>query len=234
LKLGKNNNPRVGLNRKIESYINLDMVGRYKDKLMIQGVGSSKKWHPMIEKLAVKTSLHLTTSADPYLPTDAMSFYLAEIPVITLFTGAHGDYHTPRDTADLINYEGLYQITKFTKKLIGEVAHNPMKWDYQKIEATNKGSRSKQFRVYLGTIPDYSQQGVTGVRLSGVTAGGPAAKAGLLEQDIIVELAGKKIENMYDYVYALQALRAGEETLIKVLRKDQQIELKVIPLAKEE
>jgi Tol biopolymer transport system component len=230
----KNNNPRIGLNRKIESYINLDMVGRYQDKLMIQGVGSSQKWHALIEKVAVQTPLHLTTSADPYLPTDAMSFYLAEIPVITLFTGAHGDYHTPRDTAELINYAGLYQITKLTKKLIREISHKPLKWDYQKIEATNKGSRSKQFRVYLGTIPDYSQQGVVGVRLSGVTAGGPAAKAGLIEQDIIVELAGKKIENMYDYVYALQALRANEEAILKVQRQDQLLELKVVPLAKEE
>jgi hypothetical protein len=42
----------------------------------------------------------MTTQNESYLPCDATSFYLKEVPILNAFTGAHADYHTPRDTAD--------------------------------------------------------------------------------------------------------------------------------------
>ena len=89
------------------------------------------------------------------------------------------------------------------------------------------------FRIFLGTIPDYSQEGVKGVRISGAAKNSPAEKAGLLQNDIIVEFDQTKIENLYDYVYTLQAVKAGVATKIKVSRGDHVLELDITPVLKE-
>lgn len=87
-------------------------------------------------------------------------------------------------------------------------------------------------RAYLGTIPDYAEE-VKGVLLSGARKGGPAEKAGVRAGDIIVELAGKKIENIYDYTHAIKALKIDQETTIVVQRGGEQITLSVVPGSRE-
>ena len=44
------------------------------------------------------------------------------MPIAFLHTGSHPDYHTPNDTADRINYDGLQQIAKYVFELITEIA----------------------------------------------------------------------------------------------------------------
>ena len=61
----------------------------------------------------------------------------------------------------------------------------------------------------LGTIPDYSQGDVSGLKVAGVILGGPAAQAGVQGGDVIVEVAGRTIENIYDYTYVLNAMKIG-------------------------
>ena len=91
-----------------------------------------------------------------------------------------------------------------------------------------KGTRGGM-RSYLGTIPDYSQGDIVGVKLSGVTKGAPADKAGIKGGDVIVSLSGKELKNIYDYTYVLGALKVGAETEIKVKRKGKIISFKITP-----
>ena len=84
-------------------------------------------------------------------------------------------------------------------------------------------------RAYLGTIPDYAESDVKGLQISGVAKKGPAALAGLKGGDVIVELAGRKIENIYDYTYAIEALKIGQPTKIVVQRKGKRLKLEVTP-----
>jgi len=74
---------------------------------------------------------------------------------------------------------------------------------------------------------------VVGVKLSDVTPGAPTAVAGVLGGDIIVELSGKKIENIYDYTAVIDALKIGQETTIAVLRNGKRIELKITPSSRQ-
>jgi S1-C subfamily serine protease len=85
----------------------------------------------------------------------------------------------------------------------------------------------------LGSIPDYAEEGVKGVKLSGVAEKGPAAEAGVKAGDVVIELAGKKIENIYDYTYAIEALKIGVKTKIVVQRGDKRIEIEVTPKSRE-
>lgn len=213
---------------KIKSYLNLDMVGRFKEYLYVQGLGSSKDWKSTIEALGVSHRLSLVAQNDPYLPTDAMSFYVeAKVPVVSFFTGSHLEYHTPLDTPDKINFEGLKLITLFVKDTLTTTASLPLA--YQAVESQHNNLPGRKFRVYLGTIPDYAQEGVKGVKISGTSEKSPAEKAGLKAQDIIVELAGQRIENLYDFTYALQTVKPGSEVDIKVMRNQTPMILKITP-----
>ena len=87
--------------------------------------------------------------------------------------------------------------------------------------------------AYLGTIPDYAAGEVKGLKLSGVAAEGPAAQAGVKGGDVIVELAGRKIEDIYDYTYAIEALKIGDEVKIVVRRGDEDVDLNITPAARE-
>ncbi len=207
----------------------------YQTVLDVQGVGSGDSWTKLSEEIAVKTGMPISLQEDPFLPTDAMPVYMGQVPSISFFTGAHAEYHSPRDTENLINYEGLKRtievIKNYTQTL---VATSQKVVNYKSAESKdmNRGS-NRQFRLYLGTIPDYSQEGVKGVRISGVSKDSPADKAGLKEKDIIVEFAGAKIENIYDYVYSLQTAKPSVETVIKVKRGDATESLKIVPSTKE-
>jgi Tol biopolymer transport system component/lipoprotein NlpI len=211
----------------VAAYLNMDMVGRLETHLILQGVGSSSIWRGEVERRNAPVGLPITLQDDSYLPTDASSFYLRGVPILSAFTGAHSDYHTPRDTPEKLNYEGAAQIARFMGLVAAGLATSESTPDYvqQTVKDTTTGGR---LRAYLGTIPDYAEE-VTGVILSGVSKGSPSEKAGIKPRDVIVELAGKKIENIYDYTHAIEGLKIGEPVKIVVLRKDKRVELKVTP-----
>jgi S1-C subfamily serine protease len=88
-------------------------------------------------------------------------------------------------------------------------------------------------RAYLGTIPSYGETETGGVTLSGVAPGGPAERAGIRTGDRIVELAGHKIENIYDYTYALDTVAIGKPVPIVVLRDGVRVTLSVTPASRD-
>ena len=87
--------------------------------------------------------------------------------------------------------------------------------------------------VFLGTIPDYASDGVQGVPLSGVVKDGPAERAGLASGDVVVGLAGQKLENIYDYVRTLNGLKPGEKIEVAVERDGNRLRLQITPGTRE-
>lgn len=218
---------------KIVAYLNADMVGRLRDnKLTLQGVGSSHAWRKIIEKRNVAAGFNLMLQDDPYLPTDVTSFYTKNVPVLNFFTGAHEDYHRPTDTAEKLNYEGLERVSKFSQQIALDLAQTPERPDLAKVERSGQqGGGRETLRAYLGTIPDYTTD-VKGVKLSGVRGSSPAEKAGLKGGDVIVEFSGQKIANIYDYTYALDAVKIGQPVQIVVEREGKRMTLTVTPEAR--
>ena len=66
------------------------------------------------------------------------------------------------------------------------------------------------------------------MKFADVRDGSPAAKAGFKAGDVMVEFDGKPIQNLYDFTYALQAKKVGDEVLVKVQRNGQPVEAKVL------
>ncbi len=215
----------------VAACINMDMVGRLEKNLILQGIGSSSIWRREIERRNVPVGLSITLKDDSYLPTDAKSFYVRGVPVLSAFTGSHSEYHTPRDTPDTLNYEGAASVARLMGLITRSIATRESPPDY--LEQVARQQRTGGgLRAYLGTIPDYAEE-VTGVLLSGARKNGPADKAGVKTGDIIVELAGKKIENIYDYTHAIEALKIGQKVKMVVLRDGKPVHLDVVPGSRE-
>jgi len=219
----------------IAAYLNLDMVGRLREKLVIQGIGSSPVWADEVQRRNVPVGLQLELDKTATrLPTDAASFVPREVPILAAFTGAHEDYHTPRDTPEKLNYEGAAKIAH----LFALITRGVLTADTSPPFELEEGAQPSEvpranLTAYLGTIPDYVAGDIKGMKLSGVSGEGPAAKAGVKGGDVIVELAGRKIENVYDYTYAIEALKIGEPVKMILIRDGKKLELQVTPAARE-
>ncbi len=202
----------------VTAYLNMDMVGRLRDRLIVAGMGSSDVWAREIERRNAVVGLPVVASDDTYLPTDATTFYLKGAPILAFFTGAHTDYHTPRDTAEKLNYEGLKDIARLVALVARGRALAEDEPAYVKVARPEGAGRRRTGNVFLGTIPDYAGGDVKGVALSGVVKDGPAEAAGLKVCDVMVGLAGQDVENIYDFVRTLNGLKPGEEVSVTVER----------------
>lgn len=215
----------------IAACLNLDMVGRLRDQLVLQGLGSSPYWTGTIERRNAVVKLALTLQNDCHLPTDASTFFLHGVPILSAFTGSHSEYHTPRDVPELLNYEGAAQIARLMALITRDLVQADAAPEYQ--EQTAQPEMRANLTAYLGTVPDYAKGDIKGVALGGVTKGAPAEKAGMKAGDIIIELAGKKIENIYDYTFAIEALKIGESIKAKVQRGSEVVEMDVVPASRQ-
>jgi Tol biopolymer transport system component len=221
------------LSEKIAAYLNMDMVGRLSEGLSLQGASSSSIWPAEIERHNVAIGLPASTCGDSYLPTDTTSFQLKGVPTLSAFTGVHGDYHTPRDVPEKLNYAGLRDIARLMAAITHSVASRQQAPDYAVTATPGHGAPRAGMRVYLGTIPDYAYHDKPGLRLSGVTAESPAEKAGLAGGDRVVEVAGREIESIYDYTYSLEALEVGEPVEIAVERGGRRVVVTVVPTSRD-
>jgi aminopeptidase YwaD len=215
-------NPPLPMDR-VVAMVNLDMVGMLReDKLTAFGTESAPEWRSLVERAGKELKLNITATGDGYGPSDQTSFYAARIPVLHFFTGAHERYHTPEDRADSLNYAGGARIVELTTNVVAAVARGEVNPQYARVAAAPAmQGDSRGYGAYLGTVPDYSAMDATagGVLLSDVRPGGPAELAGIKGGDRIVEMAGTRIENLYDMTYALQDHRPGETIDVVVIRE---------------
>ncbi len=214
--------PPVTLNN-ILAMLNFDMVGRMENNTVyIGGVGTSPLFQSIIDTL--KTSISVVTSQSGSGPSDHSAFYNSKIPVLYFNTGIHTDYHTPDDTYDKINFEGMEQLLTYT--------HNLMKAlfaGYEQITFTatstgdleRSGSRAS-LKVTLGILPDITGGDNTGLKVMSVNPGGLAASLTIEKGDKIININGMPIKNIYDYMDALQTLERGKVIHITILRDNQE------------
>jgi Zn-dependent M28 family amino/carboxypeptidase len=225
------NTPPIPLNQ-VAAYFNFDMVGRMQDnKLAVQATGSSTTWPSLIERANVAAGFNLNLQPDPYQPTDVATFNQASVPSLNFTTGAHLDYHKPSDTADKINYEDLDRIAQFATTIAARLMESDQAPQFVKVEQSSQTVNRTGVRVFTGTVPDYAAD-AKGLLLGGVIGGGPAEQAGLQKGDVIVEIAGQTIANIYDYTYALELLKIGEPVKVVYMRGTERRETTLTPAAR--
>jgi Zn-dependent M28 family amino/carboxypeptidase len=199
--------------------LNFDMVGRLRnDRLLAMGAETAPEFTPLLDSLNGAYHFDLQASGDGWGPSDQSSFYAAKVPVIQLFTDLHSDYHRTTDDYATINTEGEARIASYAADLAVELATRPTRPTYTSIprpEPPRGGTRP-----WLGTVPDMSGS-PGGVRITGVTAGSPAAEAGLQGGDVLIKLGEFDIANLNDLQNALVSHKAGDVVQVVVHRGDE-------------
>ena len=217
----------------IAAYLNFDMVGRMRDnKLAVQATGTSSGWAGLLERANVAAGFDLTLQPDPYQPTDVQVFNQANVPSLNFTTGAHTDYHKPSDTADKIDYEDLDRIASLAATVARRLMEQNEAPQFTKVEQSSQTAGRTGVRVFTGTVPDYTSN-AKGLLLSGVIGGGPAEQAGLQKGDVIIEIAGQSIANIYDYTYALELLKIGQSVKVVYMRGNEKRETTLTPSARQ-
>ena len=207
-------NPTIDLDN-ATFMINMDMVGRLKETLLIYGTGTSPSWKDIINTISQDSSAirKIKTSESGIGSSDHTSFYLDSIPSLHFFTGQHDEYHKPSDDIALLNLNGEVKVIGKILQLIA-ITPSPNKLVFTKTK--DEDSR-RSFKVTLGIMPDYVYDS-EGVKIDGVKDGKPAALAGLLKGDIIISLAGEKIPNIEAYMKILGKLDKGQKVEVIYIR----------------
>jgi hypothetical protein len=206
--------------------INLDMVGRLREKLDVQGTGTSAAWPALLDSLAADPGTpEIARVPDGFGPSDHASFYGRQIPVLALFTGAHEEYHRPADDLETIDAEGEVRVLALAARVIEAVADGR---EIAYAEAPVTQRRAMAFKVGLGVIPDYGYA-EGGLLLASVRPDGAGAAAGLQAGDVIVELAGRQVADVYAYTEILAGLEAGVPVDAVVRRGAETLTVSVTP-----
>jgi aminopeptidase YwaD len=215
-------NPLVNLS-KADAMVNLDMVGRLKDTkdLQVGGVGTAEGLKEMALALDDTALLKVETTDEGSGPSDHSSFYAKNIPVLFITTGAHADYHTPSDTWEKINYNGMVTVSDLVYGMTYRLANDTARLKFR--EAGPKTTVTRDYRkkgVKLGIMPDFAGAVKNGLRADLVTPGKPAAIGGMKKGDIIVAINGKPVNNIEDYMFRMGQLKHGERITVDVLRNN--------------
>ncbi|NBC03005.1 MAG: M28 family peptidase [Bacteroidetes bacterium] len=208
----------------IMGMINLDMIGRLtNNELNIFGTGTSSKWEQILSSVETD-SLRITTSEGGMGASDHSSFYRTDIPVLHYYTGTHDQYHRETDTADLINYTGLRRVLNHIEDVARIMdSMSPSEMDF--LESTDQRTMTQMRNgATLGVMPDYTFSG-GGFRIDKVQPDGTANTAGFQDGDIIIGMDGKEINDIYDYMEALNEVERGDSVSISILRNDKEMEL---------
>jgi hypothetical protein len=213
----------------VQAMLNFDMVGRLRDdQLLIYGVETATELRALIDSANATTKLRVTATGDGFGASDHSSFYAKGLPVLHFFTNVHDDYHKASDDADNSNIPGLLQVATLAERLTRGIADRPGRLTFVRAVAAAPTTSSREgSSVYLGSIPDMGATEVKGLRLSGVRAGSPADVAGLKTGDIVVELGGTPVKDLYSYTDALYAHKPGDTVTIVVVRGTERLSVQV-------
>lgn len=210
---------------RMQAMVNFDMIGRLRgDSVLVFGTGTATEMRGILESQNTPKPLLVRFNPDGYGPSDHSSFYEKNIPVLHFFTREHEDYHKASDEVKKINAPGEARVLDYAARVIRELADRtaPLTFVAQPRSAPAAGPGLK---AYFGSVPDMAAGDVPGLRLSGVTAGSPADKAGLKQGDLVVEFGGVAVTDLNSYSAALGTKKPGDAVAVVVVRDGKRLTL---------
>jgi len=214
---------------KVRAMINLDMVGRARDKkLSILGCLTAKQFDSLVTAAEKGIDLQVTCKGDGYGPSDHMSFYMADKPVLFFFTGAHEDYHKSSDKVDKLNFPDMVKVVHLTDNIIHNFDDYKPAFTFVKTSEAPKETAGR-LRSSLGSVPDFSQpDSVKGYLIGDAKPGGAADKAGITKGDLVVRMGKVPIANIYDLMNALRIYAPGDTVDITYKRGNEEKQTKAV------
>lgn len=209
--------------------LNLDTPGRpERGTVQVFGTGSAAELGELVASAPREPGFGVAPIAASMPSSDDWSFVQAGVPALHVFGSAHADYHRATDDADKVDYDALARTTRWVRALACSLAARtgPLttgaNLDGSAPGAERPAASPSGERPWLGTVPDFTFTG-PGVRLSGVSPGSPAERAGLAAGDILLELGGTPADDLATFSRILREHAVGDELDILVRRGAQEI-----------
>jgi len=106
-------------------------------------------------------------------------------------------------------------------EIIFKVANRKEDLHFQEAGPKERSSSRNGLKVKLGIMPGFASTENNGLKVEGISKGGPAEKAGLIKGDLIISINGEKILNIYDYMNRLKKFNPGDRISVDVLRENE-------------
>lgn len=219
--------------KKIRLHINVDMIGRLRpESFEVFGWRTA----PGLRRMFAQNNdnLRIKFTHKYVADSDHWPFYQHAVPSLMLHTGKHDDYHTSKDDAPLLNFNGLQQVSRYMLRVVLNAANADTLPDFRReawneplavshlpeLQAAPEPSPSR-----LGVKYDGEQSAKGIVRLTQVTADGPADAAGLQLEDEILEFAGVRVSDVSDFRLLVAA--ASSPVVAQIRRDEEELEVKI-------
>lgn len=208
--------PGVRIQPRIVAMLNMDMIGRLRNnRLYVQGSDSGDRWTAVIKAASAGCPLDLRVGGSGNGPSDHAAFYARRIPVLFFITGGHSDVHRPTDTADKINFAGAVSVVRLVEAVCDQLRTDPAPVAYVAPKAQPAVARSG---AYMGVVPDMTGSEGDGCLLMNVADNGPADKAGLKTDDVVLKWNGKAITGTRSLLTAVGQSKPGDTVKLQVRR----------------
>jgi hypothetical protein len=177
--------------------------------------------------------------------SDHYPFIAAKIPTVMFHTGLHDQYHRPSDDVQLVNFDGIEPVARLTLDFVTALANDPGPARSFRGQARSESDATKRTLEATSaspaptqaTAPSIDSQGTSsgnqrprwglGTRadpgepanpvIVRVTAGSPAAQAGVMLGDRMIAIDGTAVTDQADMVTRLAA--AGNRVALDIERK---------------
>jgi Peptidase family M28/PDZ domain len=228
--------PTVPLGR-IALCLNIDMIGRLKNqRLEVYGTRTLAGSRQALSEANSAADLTLDFNWNVKADSDHHPFFAQGIPFLMLHTGLHENYHRPSDDANLLNLEGMRQVTRLMLQTLLGYA------DGEGVGTFREASRQETEGHHQGMDqPQESQPprfGLPWQRAAGddlrivmlqPTPGSPAEAAGLRSGDRLVKYDGALITD--EHLLRLQLLAAAgkKSFLIEREGETEPLEIAITP-----
>lgn len=97
--------------RRVVAMLNIDMVGRLRERLTVSGVGSSEHWMEILDAVGPR-DMRVLYDRPLTTRSDHAPFYERGVPALFFFTELHDDYHAPGDESDGIVRQGVLSVAR--------------------------------------------------------------------------------------------------------------------------
>lgn len=220
--------PDSGMTR-VRAMLNLDMVGKVREnKLTLVGCKTAEQFAELVAAANKPVGLDVNCKGDGYGPSDNISFYTENKPVLFFFSGTHEDYHKSTDDADKLNYAGMAQCVRLAENLVRAIDGYAQPLAFVKTTDAPQGGGGR-LRSSLGTVPDFSQpDSLKGYLIGDAKPNSASSNAGLQKGDLVVSVGKVQIGNIYDLMSALRIYAPGDTVDVGYLRAGQQKQTRAV------
>ncbi len=203
--------------------MNFDMIGRIKNNRLAvtssAGVAGMKEWADGFYAKSPLTVVAKESSGGGGGGSDHASFMAVGVPILfAIIADFHDDYHTSRDTYDLIDREASVAAIELWHQLALDMGKREKRFEVQE----NSGPmRAQPMRVRAGLRTRESDDG-NGLEVIDVTKDGSADKAGILKGDRLLKWNKQDLADREQFVEELRKSEPGDKVQAVVLRNGEE------------